>query len=78
MRKVFLIFVLVLSTLAHAHDNITVDEMVKTSGWVNESTEIKVQELGKGLYVLFGAGEGISPPVLVSGVCCWLTISFSS
>ena len=68
MRKVFLIFVLVLSTLAHAHDNITVDEMVKTSGWVNESTEIKVQELGKGLYVLFGGGGNIAASIGERGV----------
>ena len=68
MRKVFLISVLVLSRLAHAHDTITVDEMLKTSGWVNESAEIKVQELGKGLYVLFGAGGNIAASVGERGV----------
>ena len=68
MRKVFLIFVLVLSTLAHAHDTMTVDETLKTTGWVNESTEIKVQELGKGLYVLFGAGGNIAASVGERGV----------
>ena len=68
MRKVFLIFVLVLSTLAHAHDTMTVDETLKTTGWVNESTEIKVQEVGKGLYVLFGAGGNIAASVGERGV----------
>ena len=68
MRKVFLIFVLVLSTLAHAHDIMTVDETLKTTGWVNESTEIKVQEVGKGLYVLFGAGGNIAASVGERGV----------
>ena len=55
-------------THAQAHDLMTLDELMGAFGWDFETAEIKAEQHGDGLYVLFGLGGNIAVSIGEDGV----------
>ena len=53
---------------AKAHDLMTLDELLGAFGWDFDSTEIRAEQHGDGLYVLFGLGGNIAVSIGDDGV----------
>ena len=53
---------------ARAEDETSLDDLLAAFGWDFESTEIRSQQIAKGLHVLFGIGGNIAVSIGEQGV----------
>ena len=69
MRGIFLmIFGLLGCSAAYADNRLSLDEMVAAFGWDLETAVIESQQVGDGLYVLFGPGGNVAASIGADGV----------
>jgi cyclase len=61
-------FFLSLVTTAHSADELPLDALLKKFGWNVETTGIRTEKVGEGLFVLFGVGGNIAVSVGEDGV----------
>ena len=69
MRKAMLAWLAMMGAqAAHADNVMTLDEIATTFGWDFDAAVIEAQDVGKGLYVLFGPGGNIAASIGADGV----------
>lgn len=68
MRHVLPILMIVLGAFASAQEELTLEELLERFSWDFEATEITTENLGDGLYVMFGVGGNIAVSVGEQGV----------
>ena len=67
-RSAVMAALLFVATQVHAHDLLSLDELGAAFGWDFEGTEIRTEQVGDHLYVLFGVGGNIAVSVGDDGV----------
>lgn len=69
MHRIFLmIFGLLACSVAYTDNRVSLDEMVAVFGWDFDTAVIEEQEVGAGLYVLFGPGGNVAASIGDDGV----------
>ena len=69
MRGIFLMMIGLLGcSAAYADNRLSLDEMVAAFGWDLEAAVIESQQVGDGLYVLFGPGGNVAASIGADGV----------